>query len=52
VSTPPESRLGPSPDDGTPWFEALFTATYDDLLRYAARRVGRQAATDVVARCS
>ena len=31
------------------WFEQLFLATYDDLLRYAARRVGMAAATDVVA---
>lgn len=31
------------------WFEQLFLATYDDLLRYAARRVGMVAAADVVA---
>ena len=31
------------------WFEQLFTANYDDLLRYAARRIGVEAAHDVVA---
>lgn len=31
------------------WFEQLFATTYDDLLRYAARRVGLAAASDVVA---
>lgn len=31
------------------WFEQFFAATYDDLLRYAARRVGLVTAPDVVA---
>jgi RNA polymerase sigma-70 factor (ECF subfamily) len=31
------------------WFEGLFAATYDDLLRYAWRRVGPVSAPDVVA---
>jgi RNA polymerase sigma-70 factor, ECF subfamily len=35
--------------DGVAWFERLFAATYDDLLRYAWRRVGRVAAPGVVA---
>lgn len=34
---------------GVVWFEQLFAATYDDLLRYARRRVGPVAAPDVVA---
>lgn len=45
--------LDPAAGDPDPvaviWFEQLFAATYDDLLRYAARRVGPVAAPDVVA---
>lgn len=38
------------PDAGAvAWFERMFAATYDDLLRYALRRVGPVAAPDVVA---
>lgn len=37
------------PDGDAAAFEALFAANYDDLLRYAVRRVGPDAAADVVA---
>ena len=42
------ASAGSDPDDSA-WFEQLFVDTYDDLLRYAARRVGIVAAADVVA---
>jgi RNA polymerase sigma-70 factor (ECF subfamily) len=34
--------------DATAWFEALFEAHYGDLVRYATRRVGADAASDIV----
>lgn len=34
--------------DAAAWFEALFDAHYGDLMRYATRRVGVDAASDIV----
>jgi len=34
--------------DATAWFEELFEAHYGDLMRYATRRVGADAASDIV----
>ncbi len=40
---------GTSGDPDVAWFNALFASNHDDLFRYAVRRVGSDAASDVVA---
>jgi RNA polymerase sigma-70 factor (ECF subfamily) len=44
-----EPDPGIAADSAAAAFESLFAAHHDDLLRYAARRVGVEAAADVVA---
>lgn len=45
----PSSGVARRSTDDVAWFEQLFAACYDDLLRYAARRIGTESAEDVVA---